>query len=247
MFSGIVEEIGIVVSMKQHDNLLLWNGEVAAGYELTVAAQIALEGAYIGCSIAINGTCLTVTKLDDKHFTFGVAPETLRCTNLGHLKPGHPVNIERSLRADARNSGHFVQGHVDGTGTILSFTKEIESLWVKIGTSKKILDHVLPKSYIAVDGTSLTVCQVNRDENWFTLMLIQHTQNCVTLPKKKIGDLVNLEPDVMGKYAAQHDAHVHELMESMQKQSKIAICTGAVAAAITITMLIMNLSARGIR
>ncbi|KAF1779297.1 Lumazine-binding domain [Phytophthora cactorum] len=161
---GIIEEIGTVVSMQERNDLLLWNGERGTGFELVVHVKVALEGAYLGCSIAVNGTCLTATSIDEDRVAFGVAPETLRRTNLGELKAGNKVNVERSMGVDARNSGHFVQGHVDGTGAILSFTREDDSLWVKISTTPEILRDIVTKGYIAIDGTSLTVCEVDRTQ-----------------------------------------------------------------------------------
>lgn len=119
VFTGIVEELGIVVSNRISDSVRLWDGSVGQGWLLTVQARLALEGAYEGCSIAVNGTCLTVTEFSEDSFTVGLAPETLLRTNLGELATGDPVNLERSMKGDARISGHNVQGHVDGTGSIL--------------------------------------------------------------------------------------------------------------------------------
>ncbi|KAJ0398537.1 hypothetical protein ATCC90586_010348 [Pythium insidiosum] len=238
MFTGIIEEIGTVVSMQQRDDLLLWNGDRGSGFELVVRVKLALEGAYIGCSIAINGTCLTATTIDGDEIAFGVAPETLRCTNLGQLTAGDKVNVERSMGVDARNSGHFVQGHVDGTGRILSFTREHDSLWVKIRTPPAILKDIVPKGYIAIDGTSLTVCEVNTVEHWFTIMLIAHTQNHVILPLKKVGDLVNLEPDVLGKYATRSVATVRERMDELERQTATALRVAVAAVAVAASTLL---------
>ncbi|TMW57564.1 hypothetical protein Poli38472_003489 [Pythium oligandrum] len=237
MFTGIIEEIGIVVSMQQRNDLLLWNGERGSGYELVVEVQVAQEGAYIGCSVAVNGTCLTATVIEGKHISFGVAPESLRRTNLGQLKKGDKVNVERSMGVDARNSGHFVQGHVDGTGRILSFTRENDSLWVKISTPPSILKDIVPKGYIAIDGTSLTVCEVNAVENWFTIMLISHTQNHIILPLKQVGDHVNLEADVLGKYAARSVATLITRVEVLEKQTALALRVAAVAVGVATTVL----------
>ncbi|GMF10827.1 unnamed protein product [Phytophthora lilii] len=234
MFTGIIEEIGTVVSMQERDDLLLWNGERGTGFELVVRVQVALEGAYLGCSIAVNGTCLTATSIDADRVAFGVAPETLRRTNLGQLQPGDKVNVERSMGVDARNSGHFVQGHVDGTGAILSFTREDDSLWVRISATPEILRDIVTKGYIAIDGTSLTVCEVDRTNGWFSIMLISHTQNHIILPLKKVGDLVNLEPDVLGKYAARSMGGVMERVDALEKQlqtTKLATAGLAVVAA----------------
>jgi riboflavin synthase len=119
VFTGIVEELGTVVSNSLSDSIPLWDGSVGPGWLLTVSARIVLDGAYNGCSIAVNGTCLTVISFSQTDFTVGLAPETLLRTNLGDASPGSLVNLERSMRADARISGHSVQGHVDGTGSLL--------------------------------------------------------------------------------------------------------------------------------
>ena len=188
MFTGIVEEIGTVQELK----------EIADGWSLTIRARIVLEGVQLGDSIAVNGTCLTVTLLTDHTFTVGLAPETLRRTNLGDLHPGDGVNLERSLAANGRVDGHFVQGHVDGTGVIRSFEPEGDSVWVTVETPPELLHYIVPKGFIAVDGISLTVVDVLEDA--FTFMLIAHTQQHVTLPQKPVGGRVNLEVDILGKY-----------------------------------------------
>ncbi|RLN65478.1 hypothetical protein BBJ29_001135 [Phytophthora kernoviae] len=236
MFTGIIEEIGTVVAMQERDDLLLWNGERGTGFELVVKVTAALEGAYLGCSIAINGTCLTATNIEHDRVAFGVAPETLRRTNLGELKAGDKVNVERSMGVDARNSGHFVQGHVDGTGSILSFTRENDSLWVKIATAPELLRDIVTKGYIAIDGTSLTVCEVDRKNGWFSIMLISHTQNHIILPLKKVGDRVNLEPDVLGKYAARSMGAVLERVDTLENQLKLTqrVAVGLVVASATL-------------
>ena len=200
MFSGIVEEMGEVVSLESNEAMELWDGSVGEGTELVIKAGVALDGAYEGASICVNGVCTTVVTYDSATFKVGLAPETLRRSDLGSLKAGDAVNLERALAADGRNSGHCVQGHVDCTGEILSRHMEGESLWVKIAPQDKdLMRFIVPKGFIAVDGTSLTVCDVT-DES-FTLMLIEHTQKCIVLPLREIGDAVNLEVDVIAKYA----------------------------------------------
>mmetsp|Transcript_43048 Transcript_43048/g.127626 ORF Transcript_43048/g.127626 Transcript_43048/m.127626 type:complete len:243 (+) Transcript_43048:92-820(+) len=220
VFTGIVEEMGTVVAIVKDANLLMWDGSRSEGFVLRIKSKIALENAYIGCSIAVNGTCLTATKLDPDAFEVNCAPETLRRTDLGDLKVGDLVNIERSMAAGDRNSGHFVQGHVDEAGTILSFKKEGDSLWVQISLSDAILPFVIPKGYIAVDGTSLTVCEVNQQEKWFNLMLISHTQSCIVIPKKKVGERVNLEADCLGKYAAAAVNSVNERLVALERKQR---------------------------
>ena len=131
VFSGIVEEMGTVVSMKKVKEITLWDGSKGEGWLLKVKANVVLDGCSDGCSIAVNGVCLTALPgWTSETVTFGVSPETLRCTNLEDLKEGSRVNLERSLRADSRNSGHYVQGHVDCVGNIIKFKPEGDSLWV---------------------------------------------------------------------------------------------------------------------
>lgn len=188
MFTGIVEEIGEVVALQ----------EVNDGWSLTVKADKTLGEIELGASVAINGTCLTVTDFTESTFTVGLSPETLRRTNLGDVVAGDGVNLERSLAANGRVGGHFVQGHVDGTGIIREFRPEGDSLWITVAASPEILRYIVPKGYIAVDGTSLTVVDVFDDA--FTFMLIAYTQEHIVIPKRAIGSRVNLEVDIVGKY-----------------------------------------------
>jgi riboflavin synthase len=229
VFTGIVEEMGDVLQIEKKADLEMWDGSKSAGFVLRIGCKIALESAYIGCSIAVNGTCLTATALDPLWFEVNCAPETLRRTDLGDLVVGSKVNLERSMAASDRNSGHVVQGHVDEAGKILEFKPEGDSLWVKISLSSDLLPFVVPKGYIAVDGTSLTVCEVNYEEKWFNLMLIAHTQKCIVLPKKKVGDRVNVEADFVGKYAAASLVGVATRVEMLERQLRYT--QAAVAAA----------------
>jgi len=212
VFSGIVEEVGSVVSLTHGKEMALWDGSVGLGTELIVEGAIASQDAYIGCSIAVNGVCLTATELGiggAPRFALGLSPETLRRTNLGAVVAGDPVNLERSLAADGRNSGHYVQGHVDGTGAVRKTWLEGDSLWVEIAAAADLLACVVPKGYVAIDGTSLTVCDVYDDA--FTVMLVEHTQKRIVLPLRRIGDAVNLEVDVIAKYAARSAGDVAAL------------------------------------
>merc|ERR1712087_880955 len=228
---------GTVERVDRKADLVMWDGSKSEGFVLRIKSKVALDGAYIGCSIAVNGTCLTATALHPDSFEVNCAPETLRRTDLGDLEVGSLVNIERSMAASDRNSGHIVQGHVDEAGKILEFKREGDSLWVKIALSSEILPFVVPKGYIAVDGTSLTVCEVNQRERWFNLMLIAHTQQCIVIPKKKVGDRVNLEADCMGKYAAAAVGGLRERVETLegrlrlvQTVASVALCAAVVAA-----------------
>jgi len=234
MFSGIVEEMGVVESLVVNKALPLWDGTLGEGVELTVKATCALQDAYVGCSIAVNGVCLTATSFDEHKFTVGLAPETLRRTNLGALGIGSKVNLERALRADGRNSGHFVQGHVDCTGKILQKWREGDSLWVKVQVPSEYISYIVPKGFICIDGTSLTICNVDYSENSFTFMLISHTQQCVIIPSKAEGDFVNVEVDVLAKMVetslsastsklqAQVDALSEKLNEALAKINKLS-------------------------
>ena len=203
--------MGTCRSLERNPELELWDGSKGEGVELVIeGCNTVLDGAYDGASIAINGVCTTVVEFDDNSFKVGLAPETLRRSNLGELSTGKPVNLERSLPADGRNSGHFVQGHVDTTGTIRSKEFDGESLWLRVNAPPELMKLVVPKGYIAIDGTSLTVCEVNQSEGWFSVMLIAFTQMHIIVPNKEVGDTVNLEADVMGKYI---EASMGSLME----------------------------------
>jgi riboflavin synthase len=238
VFTGIVEEMGEVLAVERKAELVMWDGSKSEGFVLRIKCTVCLEAAYIGCSIAVNGTCLTATALDKAWFEVNCAQETLRKTDLGDLEVGSFVNLERSMAASARNSGHFVQGHVDEAGKILEFKREGDSLWVKISLSDSILPYVVPKGYIAVDGTSLTVCEVNQREKWFNLMLIAHTQQCIVIPKKKVGDRVNLEADCLGKYAAAAVVGVADRVRHLEGQVVRANLTAGAALAAATAVLI---------
>lgn len=161
-----------------------------------------LEDIHLGDSISINGTCLTVTEFDTvlSEFCVGLSPETLRKTSLSELESGSLVNLERALSPSTRMGGHFVQGHVDGTGEIVEMVPEGDSLWVKVKVGSELLKYIVPKGFIAIDGTSLTVVDVFEDEECFNFMLVAYTQQKVVIPLKKVGQKVNLEVDILGKY-----------------------------------------------
>ncbi len=188
MFTGLVEEIGTVERLwREHD-----------GWWLSVRAERALTDLDVSHSIAVNGACLTVTALNEAAFTVGLAPETVRRTNLGELQPGEGVNLERALPADGRVGGHFVQGHVDGVGVIRALRPEDDSLWVTVESPAELLRYIVPKGFVAVDGVSLTVVEVFPDA--FNFMLIAYSQEHIVLPRKTTGARVNLEVDMLGKY-----------------------------------------------
>ena len=188
MFTGIVEEVGTIRSVVSGGS----SGEIA------INARTVLENTKIGDSIAVNGVCLTVTKMTDGGFTADVMPETLRRANLGGLHIGDSVNLERAMAADGRFGGHIVSGHIDGVGNVAEMKKESNAVWVKISADKDILRLIVEKGSIAIDGISLTVAEVSDRD--FSVSIIPHTGSETTLLKKKIGDKVNLENDIVGKY-----------------------------------------------
>ena len=188
MFSGIVEEMGTVREVEPREGLT----------RLTIAATKTLDGLKIGDSIAINGTCLTIVERGAHDFTVELAPETLRRTNLGDRAPGDAVNLERSLAVGDRIGGHFVQGHVDGTGRVVSLTPESEARMIEFEAPPHILRYAVPKGFIAVDGVSLTV--VERRATSFTVSFIPYTLAHTIAGNYRAGDPVNLEADVLGKY-----------------------------------------------
>ncbi|KAF3783881.1 Riboflavin synthase [Nymphaea thermarum] len=191
LFTGIVEEMGRVEEL---------GPSPAGGFDMRISAQVVVDDVKLGDSIAVNGTCLTVTSFSLNDFTVGLAPETLRKTSLAELSSGSAVNLERAVLPSTRMGGHFVQGHVDGTGEIVAKEVEGDSLWVKVRTGPDLLKYVVPKGFIAVDGTSLTVVKVFDDEECFNFMLVAYTQQNVVIPLKKVGQKVNLEVDILGKY-----------------------------------------------
>jgi riboflavin synthase len=186
MFTGIVEEVGRVVS--------------AAG-KLTVAADGVLLGMQQGYSMAVNGVCLTVTAFNDKSFSADVMPETLDKTNLGLLRPGDGVNLERPLAANGRLGGHLVQGHIDDRGRVSSVSRSGEARLLSFETPTRLMPYIVEKGFIAVDGVSLTV--VSRDDNSFQVSIVGYTRENTTLGNRGVGDMVNLEVDIIAKYVEQ--------------------------------------------
>lgn len=184
MFSGIIEEIGTIKRVGPN--------------QLIVGAKRVREGTKLGDSIAINGACLTVVDLDKDTFAVDVMPETLRRTNLGGLKVGDGVNLERALAVGDRLGGHFVQGHVEGVGHILSLTPEDEALLVRFSAPAELMRYVVEKGFIAVDGISLTI--IDCDRTSFSVSLVAYTQRNTTLVSKRPGDPVNIETDIIAKY-----------------------------------------------
>lgn len=169
---------------------------------------------HCSCSICVSGVCLTATELADDHFVVGLAPETLRKSNLGELKQGSKVNLERASQVGGRNSGHIVQGHVDDTGTITQKWTDGDSLFVRVQTTPHVMNYVVPKGFIAIDGTSLTVCDVTPNE--FTFMLVEYTQQKIIIPQKQVGEKVNIEVDVLAKYSESALAAILPRIEELE-------------------------------
>ena len=188
MFTGIIEEIGKVKSIVRHANSI----------KLTIAVTKILEDIHIGDSICTNGVCLTVTTFDDSSYTADVMPETMNRTNFKDLRINDLVNCERAMPANGRFGGHIVSGHIDGIGEISKMTKDDKAVRIRIETRPEILRYIVEKGSITIDGISLTVTDVTSFD--FGVSIIEHTQDATTLTKKKIGDTVNLENDIVGKY-----------------------------------------------
>jgi len=184
LFTGIVEETGSVARLEPR--------------RLTVKAEKVLEGLKLGDSISINGTCLTVVELGPQTFSADLAPETLRRTSLGSLAEGGVVNLERAVAVGDRMGGHIVQGHVDGTGRITSIRPEEDCVIIRVRAPKRLMPYIVEKGFVAVDGISLTV--VKRGSSSFTLSVIPYTRQYTNLRVKAVGNLVNLEADIVAKY-----------------------------------------------
>lgn len=210
MFTGIVEEIGTILSVKKG----------VKSSALIISGDPIFEDMHIGDSIAVNGVCLTVTNKTKESFTADVMAETLRRSSLGSLKAGSKVNLERAMAANGRFGGHIVSGHIDGTGEIESFVREDNAVWVTVKTPVKLLKYIIEKGSIAIDGVSLTVAYV--DNRCFKVSLIPHTAANTILLSKKAGDIVNLENDIVGKYIEKL-MHFDEQVEEDTKTTGISM------------------------
>lgn len=188
MFTGIVEEVGKVDNIKKG----------AKSSIITVIANKIFEDIHIGDSIAVNGVCLTVTNFNDNTFTADVMNETLSRSSLGELSKGSYVNLERAMPINGRFGGHIVSGHIDGTGEITNIQKDDNAIWYTVKAHDSLMKYIVEKGSIAIDGISLTVAKVS-DKN-FSVSIIPHTAKETILSHRKIGDSVNLENDIIGKY-----------------------------------------------
>jgi len=190
LFTGLVAEMGEVLSLKKRDN----------GARLFLDAKSLAQGAVLGDSISVNGTCLTVVEIKGGALAFDISDETLRSTNLGRLTKGTGVNLEPSLRLDSRLGGHFVTGHIDGVGTIRTKARTGDAYKIVIAADDGLTGFLVEKGSVAVDGISLTVVDVLKDG--FSVVIIPHTASLTTIGFKGPGETVNIEVDILGKYVA---------------------------------------------
>lgn len=188
MFTGIIEEIGTLRQMQQGEKSIV----------LTIKGEKIVEDTNIGDSISLNGVCLTVADLLSDGFVADVMPETLERSNLGNLAVGSRLNLERALRLSDRLGGHIVNGHIDGTGRIQDIKKDDNAVWLTVTAEPHVLNYIIEKGSVAIDGISLTVATV--DNRSFQVSIIPHTGEQTTLLEKRIGDTLNIECDTVGKY-----------------------------------------------
>jgi riboflavin synthase len=188
MFSGIVEEMGEVISFTAE----------ASAWRLKVKADKVVQGIELGDSIAVNGCCLTAVKFDSASIEFDLLAETVRLTNFQFLKPGSKVNLERSLRFDGKIGGHFVTGHIDAMGILAAIEPRGKDLYLRIEPPADFLRYLVYKGSIALDGISLTVAAV--DDTGFSIWIIPHTREVTNLCQRNVGDQLNLEFDLLAKY-----------------------------------------------
>lgn len=192
MFTGIVEDIGKVTAIK--------NG--LKSMQLTIESKKILEDIHLGDSIAVNGICLTVVEFSNTTFTVDIMPETVKSTNIQSLQIGHKVNLERAMPPTGRFGGHFVSGHVDGTGVILRKRKVENAVYIDIGISEEMSQYCMLKGSVAIDGISLTIFDVQPTK--LTVSLIPHTFKETILGDKREHELVNIETDLLSKYVVNH-------------------------------------------
>ncbi|ASJ21702.1 riboflavin synthase [Brachyspira hampsonii] len=207
MFTGIVEEIGIVKSVQSK--------------VITIEANKIFDDLHLGDSVAVNGTCLTVSSFYNKIFNADVTQETLNRTNLGSLKNGSRVNLERAMTLSGRFGGHIVSGHIDGVGSIKSMKKDDNAIILTIEVPRQLMKYIVEKGSVAVDGISLTVASLT--DNTFSIAVIPHTLKETVLYYKKEGDKVNIENDVIGKYVERLLTFKEDDKENNSKKSNITM------------------------
>lgn len=188
MFTGIVEEVGKIQDVKRNNKSSV----------LTIEGNKIFEDIHIGDSISVNGVCLTVTTFRDNTFTSDVINETLNRSSLGKLTNGSCVNLERAMPVNGRFGGHIVSGHIDGTGQIIKIEKDDNAIWYTIAVNDNLMKYIVEKGSIAIDGISLTVAKI--DLKNFSVSIIPHTAQETILSHRSVGDIVNIENDVIGKY-----------------------------------------------
>lgn len=188
MFTGLIEELGIIKSITKR----------VKSAQIIIRAKKVLHGIKLGDSICTNGVCLTVISFNDTSFTVDIMPETMKRSNLNNVKHGEKVNLERAMNVGGRLGGHILTGHIDGVGAVKEFKKEDNATWITVEADDEVLKYIVKKGSIAVDGVSLTVAYLGDD--YFKVSLIPLTANETTLLIKKVGDKVNLECDIIGKY-----------------------------------------------
>ncbi|MFJ7977151.1 riboflavin synthase [Peribacillus sp. NPDC096379] len=191
MFTGIVEDVGMVQSLKRGIQSMA----------LTIESPKIVEDVQLGDSISVNGVCLTVIEFTNRLFTVDVMPETVKASTIKLLKPGAKVNLERAMSAQGRFGGHFVSGHIDGTGTITKKEHKENAVYYTIKLAEGLAQYCIPKGSIAIDGTSLTIFQIEKNE--ITISLIPLTHKDTILGQKNVGEVVNVENDLIGKYIVQ--------------------------------------------
>ena len=191
LFTGIIEELGKVRSLKRNSK----------ESRLVIGAKKVLEDVHIGDSIAVNGVCLTVVSFTNSDFTVDVMNETFARSSLGSLRIGEEVNLERAMAANGRFGGHIVSGHIDGTGRIKAVFDDGNARWYEINVGPELLNGIVMKGSVAIDGISLTVSKVTTAS--FAVSIIPHTLDATVLRNKRAGDTVNIETDVLGKYIKQ--------------------------------------------
>jgi len=202
MFTGLIEDLGIV--------------RYCGGSKLSI--QTKLRDIKIGDSINVNGACLTVTQIASSLLTFDLMSETRRKSLLGGLTPGERVNLERAVKLGQRLGGHLVTGHVDGVGIIKKKTNQQGNLLLEVGCSQDLLEYIVPKGSLALEGVSLTVISVNPGRKTFSVGIIPHTQKTTTLGFKRTGDKINLEVDILSKYIRRKDFSPGEITKTFLHQ-----------------------------
>ncbi len=188
MFSGIVEEMGAVQAIEKG----------LAGAKFSILASAILDDLHVGDSVSVSGACLTATKIEDQSFFVDVSTETMNCTNLGTIAVGTPLNLERAMKLNARMGGHLVTGHIDGIGTLRAREQDGNAIYLTVEASEDIMRYCVPKGSITIDGISLTINSVTAHS--FSVAIIPHTAKVTTIGLKQVGDAVNLESDLIGKY-----------------------------------------------